>query len=83
MRMSALPEIYAGSWKERIRATATSLRSPDLNPIGRPSARLQHLLRKSAARSAETICVTSDEILRAFAPTECANYFRNSSYAQS
>jgi len=40
-------------------------------------------LRKAAARSAETICVTIGEILRAFAPTECANYFRNSGYAQS
>jgi hypothetical protein len=41
------------------------------------------LLRKAAARSAETICVTIGEILRAFTPTECANYFRNSGYAQS
>ena len=40
-----------------------------------------HLLRKAAARSAETICVTIGKILRA--PTECANYFRNSGYAQS
>jgi hypothetical protein len=40
-------------------------------------------LRKAAARSAETICVTIGEILRAFTPTECANYFRNSGYAQS
>jgi hypothetical protein len=39
-------------------------------------------LRKAAARSAETICFTG-EILRAFTPTECANYFRNSGYAQS
>jgi len=41
------------------------------------------LLRKAAARSAETICVTIGEILRKFAPTERANYFRNSGYAQS
>ncbi len=40
-------------------------------------------LRKAAARSAETICVTIGEILRALTPTECANYFRNSGYAQS
>ena len=56
--------------------------SPDLNPIERVFAKLKHLLRK-AARSAETICVTIGEILRAFTPTECANYFRNSGYAQS
>jgi hypothetical protein len=41
------------------------------------------LLRKAAARSAETICVTIGEILRAFTRTERANYFRNSGYAQS
>jgi transposase len=57
--------------------------SPDLNPIEQVFAKLKHLLRKAAARSAETICVTIGEILRAFTPTECANYFRNSGYAQS
>src|SRR6202521_2835119 len=56
--------------------------SPDLNPIEQVFAKLKHLLRKAAARSAETICVTIGEILRAFTPTECANYFRNSGYAQ-
>ena len=55
--------------------------SPDLNPIEQVFAKLKHLLRKAAARSAETICVTIGEI--AFTPTECANYFRNSGYAQS
>jgi transposase len=55
--------------------------SPDLNPIEQVFAKLKHLLRKAAARSAETICVTKGEILRAFTPTECANYFRNSGYA--
>jgi hypothetical protein len=44
-------------------------------------AKFKHLLRTAAARSAETICVTIGEILRAFTPTECANYFRR--YAQS
>jgi hypothetical protein len=39
--------------------------------------------RKAVARSAETNCITIGEILRAFTPTECANYFRNSGYAQS
>jgi transposase len=58
--------------------------SPDLNPIEQVFAKLKHLLRKAAAaRSAETICVTIGEILRAFTPTECANYFRNSGYAKS
>src|SRR5947209_4169452 len=51
--------------------------SPDLNPIEQVFANLKHhLLRKAAARAAETICVTIGEILRAFTPTECADYFR-------
>jgi hypothetical protein len=41
------------------------------------------LLRKAAARSAETICVTIGKILRAFTPTECANHFRNSGYLKA
>jgi hypothetical protein len=40
-------------------------------------------LRKATARSAETIRFTIGEILRAFTPTECANYFRNPGNAQS
>jgi hypothetical protein len=54
-------------------------------PGPKPAQERKHSqpLRKAAARSAETICVTIGEILRAFAPTECANYFRNSGYAQS
>jgi len=70
-----------------------SIRSTTFSPFGRAfaaiglplrfCAKLKHLLRKAAARSAETICVTIGEILRAFTPTECANYFRNSGYAQS
>jgi len=56
------------------------LRRPftDLNPIDRVFAKFKHLLRKAAARSSETICVTIGEILRAFSPTECAT-----GYAQS
>jgi hypothetical protein len=34
--------------------------------------KFKRLLRKAAARSAETICVIIGEILRAFTPTECA-----------
>jgi hypothetical protein len=56
-----------------------SLAEPE--PDRRVFAKFKHLLRKAAARSAETICVTIGEILRAFTPTECANYFRR--YAQS
>jgi transposase len=55
--------------------------SPDLNPIEQVFAKLKHLLRKAAARTPETICAAIREILGAFTPQECANYFRNSGYA--
>jgi transposase len=57
--------------------------SPDLNPIEQVFAKLKHLLRRAAARSVEAICVAIGEILGAFTPDECANYFRNSGYALS
>jgi transposase len=44
--------------------------SPDLNPIEQVFAKLKHLLRKAAARSAETIRVIIGEILRAFTPAD-------------
>jgi hypothetical protein len=54
-----------------------SLAGPE--PDRQVFAKFKDFLRKAAARSAETI----GEILRAFTPTECANYFRNSCYARS
>jgi hypothetical protein len=57
-------------------ATATSVHGPE--PDRQVFAKFKHLLRKAAARSSETICVTIGEILRAFSPTECAT-----GYAQS
>ena len=46
-----------------------SLAEPE--PNRQVFVKFKHLLRKAAARSAETICVTIGEILRAFTPTEC------------
>ena len=57
--------------------------SPDLNPIEQVFAKIKHFLRKAAARSAETICAAIGEILGAFTPDECANYFQNSGYGQT
>ena len=54
--------------------------SPDLNPIEQVFAKLKHLLRKVAARSTDTVCDAIGELLSAFLPIECANYFRNSGY---
>ena len=57
--------------------------SPDLNPIEQVFAKIKHFLRKVAARSVETICTAIGEILGAFTPEECANYFQNSGYGQT
>jgi transposase len=55
--------------------------SPDMNPIEQVFAKLKHLLRKAAARSVEAVCAAIGELLSAFTPKECANYFKNAGYA--
>lgn len=54
--------------------------SPDLNPIEQVFAKLKHLLRKAAARTIEAVCASIGQLLDAFTPQECANYFRNAGY---
>jgi putative transposase len=54
--------------------------SPDLNPIEQVFAKLKHLLRKAAARSTDNVCDAIGDLLQAFSPHECANYFTNSGY---
>ena len=55
--------------------------SPDLNPIEQVFAKLKHLLRKLAARTVEALYTAIGQLLGAFTPDECANYFRNAGYA--
>ena len=55
--------------------------SPDLNPIEQVFAKLKHLLRKAAARTVGAVTAAIGQLLGAFTPGECANYFRNSGYA--
>ena len=55
--------------------------SPDLNPIEQVFAKLKHLLRKCAARTTEALCAAIGQLLQAFTPEECANYFKNAGYA--
>jgi transposase len=57
--------------------------SPDLNPIEQVFAKLKHLLRKCAARTVEAICAAIGQLLQAFTPQECANYFENAGYART
>ena len=54
--------------------------SPDLNPIEQVFAKLKHLLRKAAARTTDSVCDAIGQLLDAFTPEECDNYFRNSGY---
>ena len=57
--------------------------SPDLNPIEQVFAKLKTLLRKLDARTVETTWRGIGQLLDAFAPQECANYFKNSGYASA
>lgn len=57
--------------------------SPDLNPIEQVFAKLKHLLRKAAARTVDTVCAAVAELLGAFTPKECANYFTNAGYTRN
>ena len=55
--------------------------SPDLNPIEQVFAKLKTLLRKAAERTVEATWKRIGALLSAFAPQECANYFKNAGYA--
>ena len=57
--------------------------SPDLNPIEQFFAKLKTLLRKADERTETALWQRTGQLLDAFAPTECANYFRNAGYASN
>jgi transposase len=57
--------------------------SPDLNPIEQVFAKLKHLMRKAAERSAEATWKRIGTLLDDFPPNECAAYLVNSGYAQT
>lgn len=57
--------------------------SPDLNPIEQVFAKLKTLLRKAAERTVTATWQRIGQLLDAFSPQECANYFRNSGYASA
>lgn len=54
--------------------------SPDLNPIEQVFSKLKHLLRKAEARTPDTVCDAIGQILDAYTPQQCANYFNNAGY---
>jgi transposase len=57
--------------------------SPDLNPIEQLFAKLKHFLRKAAARTVDAVCAVIGQVLQAFTPEECGNYFKNSGYGRT
>jgi transposase len=54
--------------------------SPELSPIEQLFAKLKHLLRKAATRTADAVCHAIGHALDAFTAEECANYLLNSGY---
>jgi transposase len=54
--------------------------SPDFNPIEMAFSRLKAALRKGAARSVTALVKLIGKLVKAFAPDECANYFRHAGY---
>jgi transposase len=54
--------------------------SPDFNPIENAFAKLKALLRKAAARTLEALWIVIGELVDAFTPDECANYFAAAGY---
>ena len=54
--------------------------SPDFNPIENAFAKLKALLRKAAERTIEGLWSTLGNLLDAFTPSECANYFAAAGY---
>ena len=54
--------------------------SPDLNPIELAFAKLKALLRKAAQRTVDGLWDFLGEVLEAFSPEECRNYFRHCGY---
>ena len=57
--------------------------SPDLNPIEQVFSKLKTLLRKAAERTITATWKRIGQLLDAFTPRECANYFANSGYASA
>jgi transposase len=55
--------------------------SPDFNPIEQLFAKLKALLRKAGERSVDALWSRIADLLNAFAPAECTNYFRHAGYA--
>jgi transposase len=86
--MDNLPAHKVAGVREAIEATGAKLLylppySPDLNPIEMVFAKLKALLRKAAMRSIPMLWDKIGELLSAFTPQECQNYFRHAGYGST
>jgi len=84
--MDNLPAHKVDGVRKLIEAAKASLvylppYSPDLNPIEMAFAKLKAFLRKAAARTRDILWDKIGDVLRAFTPQECANYFKHAGYA--
>ena len=73
--------------REAIEAAGAKVRylpaySPDLNPIEQAFSKLKAALRKGAAGTVKALWKLIGKLVKAFAPEECANYFRNAGYGR-
>ena len=86
--MDNLPAHKVAGVREAITAQGAQLfylppYSPDLNPIEMAFAKLKALMRQDPARTIETLWRQIGNLLDAFTPTECANYFQAAGYQHS
>ncbi len=71
--------------REAIEAVGAELRylppySPDMNPIALGFSKFKKLLRDGAARTVEKLESLCGQVLDAFTPDECRNYFQHCGY---
>jgi len=86
--MDNLPAHKGEAVRSRIEAAGAKLLllppySPDLNPIELAFSKLKALLRKAAERTVGALWDRIGQVLDAFTPQECANYFRHDGYASA
>ena len=86
--MDNLPAHQGDVVRARIERHGATLRllppySPDLNPIELAFSKLKTLLRAAAETTMAGLWDRIGDVLKAFTPQECANYFRHDGYASS
>lgn len=84
--MDNLPAHKGDRVRELIQARGAQLLllppySPDLNPIEMAFSKLKTLLRKAAERNVSDLWDRIGQLLDAFTPQDCANYFQHAGYA--